>query len=538
MTRPPYIYGIFVLCLTVPVQGQDVKAKPDPVALAKAGRATSKRFQNEASSWTTTALTPNGIQFVVEVVARPDMRRSVLSIEAQGRREEFARVFQKDDAWYVIQGRHTGKYRRFEAPLDLPTAFMYLIRSEPRFITEVDPGSLGTYERTRNGTAAYRNPLPESLRTQLQNNIAEFEKFKKQNPGQTIKPETVRAIDSARELIATGITTEVELTSGMLSQFGAPGRRTKVTDFRWRESIDPKEFATDGQTWDDHTDDPTSGNRDDLLMIGHCGAWRPGMNAPETDGRLLDLKTGRYRRIPFQGDMTLPGCFTRDRSRVVVSGLDAMAGVMGLYEIDLKTGANRQLGGDLLATGFSLFPSLSPDGKTVVVLHKGVSQRILEVQICLVDLATGKAKHLGKPRDTGPVSWFPDGRGLLTIDRNTAELSKPSIDTVCRMSLDGELETLCPGTSPVILGDGKTILFEDQASRTWKTCNLAGGDVRPFADGMKGHAFPAPSPDGKRILMMHFQPGGAPEPLIFAVGNNKGEPATLAPGLWTSPAWR
>jgi hypothetical protein len=55
---------------------------------------------------------------------------------------------------------------------------------------------------------------------------------------------------------------------------------------------------------------------------------------------------------------------------------------------------------------------------------------------------------------------------------------------------------------------------------------------------MKGCAFPAPSPDGKRLLMMHFQPGKGPEPLIFPLGQNDGKPVTTVPGLWSTPAWR
>ena len=261
------------------------------------------------------------------------------------------------------------------------------------------------------------------------------------------------------------------------------------------------------------------------------------MPSPEADGRLLDMKTGRYRRIPFEGAMTLPGCFTRDRTSVVVTGVDTTAGIMGLYQIDLKAGTNRQLGGDLLASGYSLFPRLSPDGKTVAVLHKGASGQILELQVCLVDLATGAAKPLGEPRDTGPLSWLPDGKGLIITDRKPIDVSKPAISTICRLDLDGRLTKLCAGGSPVVLDEEKRILFEDQATRLWQTCDLEGGDVKLYADGMKGCAFPAPSPDGKKLLMMHFRAGQAPEPLIFPLGQTAGKPATTAPGLWKSPAW-
>src|SRR5262249_3331966 len=147
----------------------------------------------------------------------------------------------------------------------------------------------------------------------------------------------------------------------------------------------------------------------------------------------------------------------------------------------------------------SLFPALSPDGKTVAVLHRGASERLLEQQVCLVDLESGNARQVGKPRDVGPLSWLPDGRGLLMVDRKVVEMSKPTHDTVSRMSLDGEVTLICEGSSPVLLGDGKVILFQDQRTRMWNTCDLNGKEIRPYAGGMPGHGFPAPAPDGKRV---------------------------------------
>ncbi len=131
-----------------------------------------------------------------------------------------------------------------------------------------------------------------------------------------------------------------------------------------------------------------------------------------------------------------------------MTGVDTMNGVMGLYEIDLKTGVNRGLGGDLLANGISLFPSLSPDGKTVVVSHKGTTGGILDVQICLVDLATGNARIVGEPLDTGPVCWFPDGKFLLLADRKSIDVSKPALSTIYRMDLEGRLTKLARGCEP------------------------------------------------------------------------------------------
>ena len=142
-------------------------------------------------------------------------------------------------------------------------------------------------------------------------------------------------------------------------------RQSRVIDFRWRDRIDLDDFKVDGRNWEDNTDDPTAGDLDDLVMIGHSPLWRPGAKT-STDGRLLDLKTGRYRRIPFAGAEVLTGCFLAGRTRVAVTGLDAMGdGALGLYDVDLKTGANRRLGGDVLAGGFTLFPVLSSTARSM-----------------------------------------------------------------------------------------------------------------------------------------------------------------------------
>jgi hypothetical protein len=533
-------YRALILCLLFasPALGQTVGAQPDLAGMARAGRASIKRFQNESASWTSTTVIPNGLEFIVEVISTPAARRLVLSAAIQGRRHELARIIQKDGVWYTVQGPAAAKYRPFEAPLDVPTAYLYLTRSDPQFVTETEPDGFGTCVGTKDGIATFRNPLPEPQRKQLENSIADLQKYSRENAKVSGNPETKQTIDRIRQLLLDGLSTDVSLESGMITQFGATERRTRITKFNWNKSSDQNNFNTNAQIWDDHCDDPTAGDRDDLVMIAHSGIWRPGMKSHETDARLLHLKTGRYRRIPFQGVSTLPGCFTPDRTRVVVTGLDPRSGVMGLYEINLRTGENRQLGGKPLAAGFSLFPSLSPDGKTVAVLHKGSSERLTDTQITLVDLATGNAKPVGTPRDTGPVSWFPDGKALLTFERNDPKASKPAAETVCRIGLDGRVERIVEGALPVIVDEGKRILFQDVAFRTWKTCDMNGADVKVYANGLQGYGFPAPSPDGKRLLMIRFRPGQAPEPMILPLGQSEGKPATTAPGLWTTPAWR
>src|SRR5205814_725053 len=155
----------------------------------------------------------------------------------------------------------------------------------------------------------------------------------------------------------------------------------------------------------------------DLIMIGHNGSWSPGQPSGDLDGVLLDTRTGRLRRIPFQGGIASPGCFLKDRKSVVISGADMANPALRPYVINLSTGENRPLGGELLASGFTLGATLSPDGKTIAVVHKGQNEGLLECQVCLIDIASGKATPLGKPLDTAFLSWRPDGKGLILVTR-------------------------------------------------------------------------------------------------------------------------
>ncbi len=523
----------------LPARGQEDPWTPDRGALIRAGRATMQRFQTESASWTVTNETPMGLRVITEVETTPRMRRIVLMAGSrQG--AEFARIIERDGAWYVTQvAAKPGKYRPYEAPLDVPTAYIYLTRADLFFATEDNAAGWGSYAGTEAGIATFRSPLPEAVRRQLEAMIADFGAQARGKPERPVSPEMARALDTMRELLDRGLVTRIEAASGLVLQYGTAQRQTRVTDFRWRDRIEPGDFAIDGRRWDDFTSDPTAGDRDELVMIGHSAMWRPGIKSHETDGRLLDLKTGRYRRIPFRGAQVLPGCFLAGRTRVAVTGLDATGdGAMGLYEVDLKTGENRRLGGEVLAGGFTLFPVLSPDGKTLAVVHKGADERRLDTQVCLVDVETGAARRLGEPHDMAFVSWLPDDRGLIVLVRVPDPARNRLIDTIARMDLDGKLTNLREGSMPVLLGDGRRILFKDSQSEDWKTCNLDGQDLRPYADGLKGYGFPAPSPDGKRLLMMRFQPGKAPEPMVLPIDASQGKPATTAPGLWGMPAWR
>jgi hypothetical protein len=145
-----------------PAWGQAAESPPDPAALARAGQETLRRLRTESASWTVQTVqneTPGGIRFIAEVESTAQARRIVLSGEREGQRAELARVIRRDGAWYVTQPEKAGKYRPYEAPLDAPTAYIYLARSDLFVVSEDHVAGVGTYEGTEAGIATYRRQL-------------------------------------------------------------------------------------------------------------------------------------------------------------------------------------------------------------------------------------------------------------------------------------------------------------------------------------------------------------------------------------------
>ncbi len=517
----------------------DKGAPPDAAALARAGHQTAERLEHQAASWTAITHLPNDAKVVTKNISTPTMRRTTLTVQVKTQKLPGLQIIARDNCWYVTELGVRTKWRPFETPFLMHAAYLFLLRGEPRFVLDGPSNRLGDYQGTKDGVATFLSPLPAAARKQAEFAVRGLEDVIRQKPALASNPESIRTIEQLRRMLR-GIDVRIDVARGMFVQLGSPDRQTEIQDFKWLDHVAPDEFATDQYEWEDHSDDPTRGQSEDLLMISHNPTWQPGMKSGESDGLLLNVRTGRYRRIPFQGIVSLPGCFSKDRKRVIVSGLDD-SGSLQMYEIDLKTGENRRLGGNALAGGSSLMPALSLDGKTVAVIHKKPEGRPLDSQIYLIDLKSGDAKPLGKPTDMAFLSWLPDQQGLLLLKRESADpsnLSLKSTDTIARLGMDGKTTRLLEGGMPVVLNDGKTVLFKAPSDRSWQTCDLDGKNVRAFANGLADYAFPSPAPDGKRIIWMHYTRGTAPLPTIIPIGENSGKPAIKAPGLWSLPAWR
>ncbi|HEX8911397.1 MAG TPA: hypothetical protein VF796_03480, partial [Humisphaera sp.] len=432
-----------------------------------------------------------------------------------------------------------------------PGEYPFLVASVPMFVAKaavrpVAPGGaadLGRFEGVADGVASYRAPVDPVARGQIEGAVRQIDDLARRDPAVLADGKMAEMRRDLKDLLDRGVPVKVDVEDGVLRESGAAGpMTTRLSKIQWPDRVDQREFAVDGTTWDDQSADPTLGDpaaRQDWVMLWHTLAMDPATGRGDPDGRLLDLRTGRMRRIPFDGEASVPGCFLKGRDKVVVTGMTG--GRFGLYEIDLKSGRNRPLGAEALAGTIAMGPVLSPDGRTLAVAATDARAGPGQLRVFLIDVESGRARALGEPLDCTPPSWTPDGDGLVLSSRRTAGPDQPPESTICRMDLTGKLTPLRPGDRALVLVDGR-ILYQvsgpDGRGRQWMTCDRGGKDERAFGPGLDRFGFVAPAPDGKRVLMMRYDAGRGPTPYVFRIGEAPGRPAVDLPGLWGSPQWR
>jgi hypothetical protein len=377
----PIRFPLLVLLLTFPCRAgeeQNLSLK----ALADAGAQTANRFAAEPSSWQTVHAI-NGGEALLSFLHTPTRERIIFSIESRTGSREVLRLVRRDEQWLVHDKKGYHKYRPFELPTEDSLFYICLLSSRPEFFQRADEQSRRTFKEIVGKTAAFVAPLPEGTADTLRKSIADIDTLLAQNPGAP-SAASLRARQARAQLVLeTGSPIKIDTETGLILSQGLDRFRTEFREFSFLPQIPDGEFKLESPDWDDYTTDPTAdstaGNRaghlDDLLMIGHSPAYQPGSRDYELDGRLFDLSTGKFRRIPFQGPVCLPECFLPGRKSVIVNGMDIAHGSLRPFRIDLSTGENHPLGGEALDYGFTVGGDLSPDGEAVVVGSAGLHRR-------------------------------------------------------------------------------------------------------------------------------------------------------------------
>lgn len=531
---------VFVLALSVALRAFAAEPSTQPADIAAAARQTQVKLKTTSASWT---LSFRMAQMLVKttVIQSPHGRRFSFSVDSAPNPVDLGTIIDRDGFWYVTDNGVSAKYRPFEAPMSFVQSYLMMQLAMLQFADD-DPSQAGAGSASaQNGVVTYRMPLDPASRDYAQKLLNQMNAFVSQNPEAASNPKIQVQVQQITDLLKNGTNRRVDAASGIVVGINTGKWELSVTGFRWLDSAADAALRVDDKKWQDKSDDPTGGDPNDLLAIANHPAWQPGQPAGDLHPCIIDLHTGAMRRIPFQGAAAMPGSFSRDRKSVFVAGAVQTAGQMGIYEVNLQTRQNQKIAPGILATGMSVFPVLSPDGKSLLVMHKSLdAEQLLEWQPCVVDLKTQSVQTIGKPIDAAFFSWLPDQSGFILVTRKSVDMNKPAITTVSHLDMNGNVTAIREGDCPLLLPDGKTILFEDgDTNRVWETCDMSGQNIKLFRDGLPGHGFPSLSPDGKRIVFMKFDPQTGPRPVIYNLDhpNDPPTPVTDLPGLWAMPAW-
>lgn len=522
------------LILLASLASAEEPAPPDLKKLAEAGRATLARFESGAAKWTGVHQVQVGVQVRIEIQSNQGDRRTVFRVRQGDREEEVFRIWEVGGVWHVEEGGNRGRFRPFEAPLEFPNAYFFLCRSEACFLVDASVLANVRFEAAEGRTATWRVPLPAEAGAMLKRMREDLARLKKQNPEKFNSAELKEHERNLEDLLARGVPTRVDTTSGLIVEQGAPGKSVRIEGFELPEALGKEVLVPPGE-WKEMPAAWTPADLPDLAMFNHSAFWEPGQKAPDGDLRLVHMKTGAVRRVPLQG-AGMPGCFLRSRNSVVVSAL-TQEGSLALYEIDILLGTQRLISPELSLGGMLLGPVASSDGRRLAVLHKGSANSILECSLYVIDLETDKAQRVLESVDSYYLSWLPDDSGLVLLVREHSPDLKETRKTICRVDLKGKKTVLLEGDCPQLVENGKALLYMDGEDQ-WMLADADGRNPRPLPGDHGRLRYASPGPDGNRVLFLLFEDKTGPKPVVVDVRTGEMTRLKVPRGLWMMPAWR
>lgn len=511
--------------------------------LNHAAENTFARLQTNAALWEVEMEFPASLKAPKFLIIRAQQGdrfrlRAFILDDAQKRSPLFT-LLQRDGLWYVMEGAAKVKTLPYGAEftsINSSIAYQLIATSElmtPRFssaakvLTEPSDGTLYRY-RVLAG-AQEKRMLDQALQG--------FEDMRKR--GQPLTARNNATMDWLRDALNKGIPYTAELRTGLVIEQSARNRKRTMKGFNWEDpSKDRSLFEIPEGAWKDDSGSLLPSSVDDAVLVAHDPHHVPGKGEPSAESFLLDLRSGKLRRLPVDGVGTLPGCFLKDHRQVLTTRI-AFDEHPDIVIVDLPSGTLKRVEphGDVFRP--LGFPALSADGRQVLMLEMARGPGLLDFTLLTLNLETLIAQPLGKPGRMGaPVSSLPDGTGYILKRFLPAASKDPGAiepRVICKMDLKGRLKDLRPGDSPLVLPQAKRILFEED--RKWYTCSFEGSDIRQYANGMRGYGQPAISPDGKRMLWVKFSEGTSPKLHLIDFEKSEGRPATEAPGFTGLPRW-
>ncbi len=485
------------------------------------------RLQAGPARWTVRATTATGARFGLRIVsAPPEFEARILLKPDSSRPEPFARIVSQGGKWAVEEfGGLKGIYRPWEAPFSYEVVALLLSEAWPppyvRSEEHVLKGKVGE-------TMVVRAPLSGGQRGLAESFLREAAEMETK-PG--AESELARNLKAIRTRLKDGNQLRVDGRTGLMERLALGNIELEYGRVEW---LKERPEIPNLNSYPDFSA-PLPADRDGIIMIGRAGGWRPGYPEMDSGGHLLNIDTGKVTRIPFVGNSCLPGCFSDQRTKVVVTARENDGSGVGLYLIDLLKGEQIRLGGETFAGGLCEHPVLSPDGKMLAVTF---SRRRSTRQIHLLTPEHEAPQPVGEPQDIRSLSWVGDGRGLIGLVGDRP--GRGGAGKIVRFDLNGVPSVIranVGGFALVVGGEGELILFQDRDGLCY-TSDLEGRAVRKVGDGLPDLASPAVSPEGTHVVMIARDDRKQSWPVVVELKSGKRFPVKVNRGRWLLPAWK
>src|SRR5438093_5305859 len=307
---------------------------PDIESIVKAGKASLDRLENASASWSAIHRLQNGAKMSVEVLHQGERRRWTFSeLTARGKKT-FCRLMQRDGVWFVSELERRAKYRPYEATLNIPLGYLFLVLAEPAFLIDTEGLSDAKFDHLDGDLAVYHFPLPSEQQNFIKGALRELEHMAELDSTVLKDVDKSDNLKFLKERLENGIRFTVNRKTGLIVSRDSKGIATTVENFKWLDHVRESEFAVRLDGWKDFSNIPSTEDVSEWTLVGYDPLFEANGSQPAPDAHLLNLRTGELRRLPYEGFGTLPGCFLHDRRSVISTGF-GWEGEMQLLKVDL-----------------------------------------------------------------------------------------------------------------------------------------------------------------------------------------------------------
>ena len=498
---------------------------PDYNDIFKKSFNTANKMRTEAFSWTAIHGRRDKPHYEVDGIKHGKNVKLVL-YHVLKKRKKVLSLIMKDGKWYWEEGKRKGIYRPYEAPSDMVSAYFYILRSRPQFVTPATMRHLGSYERSLKRDHVFRTRLngPEiqSMQQILASYAGQLKSKQKGLDKKAIKTEA----DYAAAFIRFGYLNRVDFNTGIVTYRGKYGRETEVDSFKWLDKVPEDAFKTEGK-WQDFSK-PIE-DFDNWFLAEHSAYFIPGQPYA-ADGRLVNAKTGEVRRVPFPGFLTSAGCFSKDRKSIYVPAKTVTEDNFEIYQIPLNSRNIRRMGSPM--RGIKLNPTISPDGKKLAFIYSPNRFLVHKSRIMIINIATGINEYKSDEMDCAFLNWTPNSKGL--IFQQNKKTNKNFVPMIKYLSPSKGTKTICVGHSPKLI-NGK-LTYIDIYKKDWVMVDKD-KKTRTFLK-LQNFGFPSVSKDGKSIIMIDYNKKKSPSPVLIDLETmKKKDILKKEKGIWSNPNW-